>query len=276
MFSGATVLVTGVGDPTDRWTDIDDSLDLAMSGRMVLAEALSLAELTSRARPTGSRPSARKLGPLTGVREKPMAKPGSDEGNRWTRSAVVAGAAGTGLGVSILFALTGLASPLGANVLEIVVGVSCFGLLYLLLSRAVFPRLEQIYAERADRIDGGFARAEETRAYASRLKAVYEEQLAEARAQAARIRDAARADGAAIRAELRGEAEAEVARALDRAAQEIARQRTAAAKTLRRDLGALATATAERVLGSALPPASRTVVEQYLATLDEPQDTVAN
>jgi hypothetical protein len=62
MFPGATVLVTGVGDPTDRWTGIDDSLDLAMAGRMVLAEALSLAELTSRARPTGSRPSARSWG----------------------------------------------------------------------------------------------------------------------------------------------------------------------------------------------------------------------
>jgi hypothetical protein len=68
-----------------------------------------------------------------------------------TRSAVVAGAAATGLGVSILFALTGLASPLGANVLEIVVvvGLSCFGLLYLLLSRAVFPRLEQISTQSA-------------------------------------------------------------------------------------------------------------------------------
>jgi acetylornithine deacetylase/succinyl-diaminopimelate desuccinylase-like protein len=45
-FPGAAVLVTGVGDPASRWHGIDESLDLAMFGRGVLAEALLLAELT--------------------------------------------------------------------------------------------------------------------------------------------------------------------------------------------------------------------------------------
>jgi len=44
-FPGAAVLVTGVGDPASRWHGIDESLDLAMFGRGVLAEALLLAEL---------------------------------------------------------------------------------------------------------------------------------------------------------------------------------------------------------------------------------------
>ena len=44
-FPGATVLVTGVGDPASRWHGIDESLDLAMFGRAVLSEALFLAEL---------------------------------------------------------------------------------------------------------------------------------------------------------------------------------------------------------------------------------------
>jgi acetylornithine deacetylase/succinyl-diaminopimelate desuccinylase-like protein len=44
-FPGAAVLVTGVGDPASRWHGIDESLDLAMFGRAVLAEALLLAEL---------------------------------------------------------------------------------------------------------------------------------------------------------------------------------------------------------------------------------------
>ena len=39
------MLVTGVGDPASRWHGIDESLDLAMFGRGVLAEALLLAEL---------------------------------------------------------------------------------------------------------------------------------------------------------------------------------------------------------------------------------------
>ncbi len=46
-FPGAAVLVTGVGDPASRWHGIDESLDLAMFRRGVLAEALLLAELAS-------------------------------------------------------------------------------------------------------------------------------------------------------------------------------------------------------------------------------------
>jgi acetylornithine deacetylase/succinyl-diaminopimelate desuccinylase-like protein len=49
QFPGAAVLVTGVGDPASRWHGIDESLDLAMFGRAVLAEALLLAELARRA-----------------------------------------------------------------------------------------------------------------------------------------------------------------------------------------------------------------------------------
>jgi acetylornithine deacetylase/succinyl-diaminopimelate desuccinylase-like protein len=48
---GATVLVTGVGDPQSRWHGIDESLDLAMWGRACLAEALLLARLAERANP---------------------------------------------------------------------------------------------------------------------------------------------------------------------------------------------------------------------------------
>lgn len=44
-FPGAAVLVTGVGDPASRWHGIDESLDLGMFGRGVLAEALFLADL---------------------------------------------------------------------------------------------------------------------------------------------------------------------------------------------------------------------------------------
>ncbi|HLU58368.1 MAG TPA: dipeptidase [Pseudonocardia sp.] len=47
QFPGAAVLVTGVGDPASRWHGIDESLDLAMFSRAVLAEALLLAELAN-------------------------------------------------------------------------------------------------------------------------------------------------------------------------------------------------------------------------------------
>ncbi|MFC5061493.1 dipeptidase [Actinomycetospora atypica] len=46
-FPGATVLVTGVGDPASRWHGIDESLDLGMLGRCVLAETMLLQSLAS-------------------------------------------------------------------------------------------------------------------------------------------------------------------------------------------------------------------------------------
>ncbi|ANY06097.1 dipeptidase [Pseudonocardia sp. HH130630-07] len=47
-FPGATVLVTGVGDPASRWHGIDESLHLQMFGRGVLAEALFLQRLSAQ------------------------------------------------------------------------------------------------------------------------------------------------------------------------------------------------------------------------------------
>jgi acetylornithine deacetylase/succinyl-diaminopimelate desuccinylase-like protein len=44
-YPGATVLVTGVGDPASRWHGIDESLDLGMWERACLAETLFLAGL---------------------------------------------------------------------------------------------------------------------------------------------------------------------------------------------------------------------------------------
>ena len=44
-YPGATVLVTGVGDPASRWHGIDESLHLGMWERACLAELLLLARL---------------------------------------------------------------------------------------------------------------------------------------------------------------------------------------------------------------------------------------
>ena len=51
-FPGATVMVTGVGDPASRWHGIDESLHLGMWERACLAEALLLRGLA--APPTGA------------------------------------------------------------------------------------------------------------------------------------------------------------------------------------------------------------------------------
>ena len=49
-YPGATVLVTGVGDPASRWHGIDESLHLGMWEKACLAEALLLARLGAQPR----------------------------------------------------------------------------------------------------------------------------------------------------------------------------------------------------------------------------------
>jgi acetylornithine deacetylase/succinyl-diaminopimelate desuccinylase-like protein len=49
-FPGATVLVTGVGDPASRWHGVDESLHLGMFSRCVLAETMLLRSLAEPAR----------------------------------------------------------------------------------------------------------------------------------------------------------------------------------------------------------------------------------
>jgi F-type H+-transporting ATPase subunit b len=168
----------------------------------------------------------------------------------------------------LLYVFTGIEAPLGANLTEIIVGLVAFAAVFLLLSRMILPKFEQIYAERADKIEGGLARAEEAQAEAARLTEQYESQLAEARAEAASIRDTARAEGAEVRAELRAAAESEAAGIRAAASEQIATQRAAAAQSLRGDVGSLSTQLAEKVLGGSLSAGSSSTVQTYLAELD--------
>jgi F-type H+-transporting ATPase subunit b len=161
-------------------------------------------------------------------------------------------------------------SPLNYDPLEIVVGVVAFLVLFLVLRATVFPAFERIYAERADRIEGGAARAEETRKRAAALRQEYEEQLAALRAEAAGIRDEARAEGQRIRVELRERAEAEVARIRQEGEAQLAATREQVIRELRGELGGLSTELAERILGGALVigPGPAAVVAEFLAETD--------
>src|SRR4051812_10852787 len=102
----------------------------------------------------------------------------------------------------------------GGNVIlphipEIIVGTIAFALLCWVLLKFVFPRMEATFQARVEAIEGGIKRAEEAQAEAARLLAQYKEQLAEARTEAARIRDEARADATGIREDILAKAREE-------------------------------------------------------------------
>jgi F-type H+-transporting ATPase subunit b len=56
--------------------------------------------------------------------------------------------------------------------------------LYLLMSKLILPRINGIFAQREDRIDGNLQRAEALREEAAQVLAAYQKAIADARAQA--------------------------------------------------------------------------------------------
>ena len=164
-----------------------------------------------------------------------------------------------------------LQNPLIPNLTELIVGLLTFGIIFFALWKVLVPRLNQTLTERTDKIEGGLQRAEETQAEADRTLAAYREQLAEARHEAARLREEAREQGAQIIAEMREQAQAEARRLVDGAHAQIEADRQQAIQSLKTEVGGLAVDLASRVVGESLTDEARQrrVVERFLDELDQ-------
>lgn len=154
---------------------------------------------------------------------------------------------------------------------EMVVGLVAFGLLVFVLGKYVWPRMEQTFAARVDAIEGGIKRAEERQAEANRLFEQYRQQLAEARTEAARIRDEARADAVGIREDMLAKAREESDRVIAAGREALAAERTALVRELRTEIGSLAVDLAGRIVGESLADEARRrgTVERFLTEFDE-------
>lgn len=169
-----------------------------------------------------------------------------------------------------LLAAEGEPSPLLPHMSELIVGLVAFALLFFFLRAKVFPIFEKTYADRAAAIEGGIKKAEIAQAEAQHALDEYRSQLADARAEAARIREDAQQQGAAIIAEMKQKAEAEAERITTRAQERIVAERDQVIRSLRTEVGTLATTLAGRVVGEALEDDDRSqrVVERFLAELE--------
>src|SRR5690242_4402724 len=108
-----------------------------------------------------------------------------------------------------ILAAEGEQNPILPPLSEIIIGLISFAILAWALMKYVFPRMEATFQARREAIEGGIRRAEEAQAEAHRLLEQYRQQLAEARTEAAQIRDAARAEAQSIADEMRARAQAE-------------------------------------------------------------------
>jgi F-type H+-transporting ATPase subunit b len=154
---------------------------------------------------------------------------------------------------------------------ELIVGIVSFVLLYFLAKRYVVPRLETMLAERRRSIEGGIERAEAMQAEAKAALERYQAQLAEARTEAAQIREQARTEGQQILEELRAQAQEESARIVARGQEQIQAARQQVVNELRVQIGTLAVDLAGRVVGESLAEEARRrgTVDRFLDELDE-------
>ncbi|GAA0465646.1 ATP synthase subunit b [Actinoplanes capillaceus] len=153
---------------------------------------------------------------------------------------------------------------------EIVVGTVAFAVLCFVLMKFVFPQMEKTFQARVDAIEGGIKRAETAQAEANQLLEQYKAQLAEARTEAARIRDEARADAEGIRQDVLAKAREESDRIIAAGNEQLTAQREAIVRELRSEVGTLAVDLASKIVGEALADEARTrgTVERFIADLD--------
>jgi F-type H+-transporting ATPase subunit b len=154
---------------------------------------------------------------------------------------------------------------------EVVIGTIAFAVLVFVLGKYVWPRMEATFQARVEAIEGGIKKAENAQKEAAQLLEQYKAQLAEARTEAARIRDEARADAAGIREEANARAREESDRIIQAGRDALAAERGQIVRELRAELGTLAVDLASRIVGEALADEARQrgTVERFLDDLGE-------
>jgi F-type H+-transporting ATPase subunit b len=162
-------------------------------------------------------------------------------------------------------------NPLIPALPELIIGTICFVLVFGVLGKMLLPRIQKVLAERTEQIEGGLARAEEEQEEAKRILEEYKQQLAEARHDAARLREEAREQGAQIIAEMRQQAEAEARRVTEAAQAQIDSERQQALASLRAEVGTLAVELAGRIVGESLTDEARQarMVDRFLGELEQ-------
>jgi F-type H+-transporting ATPase subunit b len=161
-------------------------------------------------------------------------------------------------------------NPLIPPVGEIIIGLIAFAVVLFVMFKFVAPQFEKAFVARRDAIEGGIERAEAMQAEAKAALEQYRAQLAEARTEAAQIRDAARAEGQQIIEELRAQAQEESARIVARGEEQLTASRQQVLNELRSQIGTLAVDLASRVVGESLADEARRsgTVDRFLDNLD--------
>ncbi len=160
--------------------------------------------------------------------------------------------------------------PLVPSTTELVIGLITFAAIFFGFWKLILPRLNKMLETRTDQIEGGLKRAEESQTEANQLRDQYRAQLAEARHEAARLREQAKEEAAQIVAQGRADGVAERQRIIDSAQAQIEADRQHVLASLRAEVGSLAVELAGRIVGESLADEARQsrMVDRFLAEIE--------
>lgn len=152
---------------------------------------------------------------------------------------------------------------------ELLWGSIFFAVLMIALYKLVFPKVRQVLADRTAKIQGQLEEAERTKREADQILEQYKAQLAEARAEVAKIIEEGKRTAEALRADLEAKAQREAAEIVSRAQADVAGERDRAIAALKDTLGDLSISIASRVIEKELSSsdAHRALVDQAIAQL---------
>jgi F-type H+-transporting ATPase subunit b len=145
-----------------------------------------------------------------------------------------------------------------------------FAIMLFILGKYVVPPINRAMTARQEAIRKEFAEADEAKKNAKQAEDEFRAQIADARHEAARIREDAKDQGAQIIAEAREQALVEQQRIVENGRAQVAAERQQAAASLRAEVGTLATNLAGRIVGESLEDDERAtrVVDRFLADLE--------
>lgn len=145
-----------------------------------------------------------------------------------------------------------------------------FAIILVFFWKKILPNVSALLEARSAAIEGNIEKADVAQREAEAALAQYTAQLAEARAEAGKIRDIARVDGQKIVTDAKDVATNEASRITQTAHAQIEAERQSALVSLRSEVGSLALDLATGVIGQALTDdaKSKALVDRFLADLE--------
>ncbi|MGB7982250.1 MAG: F0F1 ATP synthase subunit B [Candidatus Nanopelagicales bacterium] len=161
-------------------------------------------------------------------------------------------------------------NPLIPASYDILWGTVSFVVLLVMFWKYVLPTFNRIVAERADKIEGGIAKAKVMQAEAAQSREAYSAQLEAAAKEASAIRTSAHSEGEQIVSAARAEAVLTAAAVTARADAQLQIERESALGSLQREVGDLALALASKIVGESLSDdaRARATVDRFISDLE--------